>query len=83
MRFSWIYSRRFHLSAEEAELQVKLISTRGNKEIEFGEFKAWWMNDARVENLKWDGEELGKVSIGFFLSWCLIDEIVSIFSRLV
>lgn len=36
---------RFHLSAEEAELQVKLISTRGNKEIEFGEFKGgtWLM----------------------------------------
>ncbi len=50
----------FNLSEEEAALQVKLIATRGGTEIEFGEFKKWWMEESRVAALKWDADELGK-----------------------
>jgi Ca2+-binding EF-hand superfamily protein len=50
----------FNLSEEEAELQVKLMATRGGKEVSFGEFKHWWMTESRVASLRWDADELAK-----------------------
>ncbi len=50
----------FNLTEEETALQVKLIATRGGTEIEFGEFKKWWMEESRVAALKWDQDELAK-----------------------
>lgn len=48
----------YHLTEDEAKLQVKLIATRGGTEIEFGEFKKWWTSQDRLAQFNWDDDEL-------------------------
>ena len=60
----------YTLSDEECALQVKLIATRGGKEIEFGEFKQWWSQHAdKLE--QWNPTELERLK--YFAS--IFDEV--------
>ena len=48
----------YHLSPNECKLQIKLIVQREHRdEIEFGEFKNWWIRHADKLNA-WDSKEL-------------------------
>lgn len=53
----------FVLREEEAKMAVKLLSThavaggRTREEIEFSEFKAWWLSDEKFILLQWTPEE--------------------------
>ena len=55
------------MSSEEGEVAIKLLCSRGNErgsrksEVEFGEFRSWWLSDDRFTFLQWSHDEYDTV----------------------